>query len=188
MTEMSVAQRMTAEEFLAMPVEEDVARRELLDGEIVVSQPTPLHVRVQSTLFGHLWSWAGAGPGRGEVLFPLDIGLDEHNVFVPDIIWWAEGHGPGPYERPSPMPDLAVEVRSPSTWACDIGPKKARYERHGLRELCLVDTAAYEVMAFHRSSRETQSFDRFTTFAGSDTLRSGLLEGFALPLSKLFER
>ena len=44
------------------------------------------------------------------------------------------------------MPDIAVEVRSPSTWRYDIGAKKSGYERRGLPELWLVDTRADEVL------------------------------------------
>jgi hypothetical protein len=41
------------------------------------------------------------------------------------------------------LPDLAVEVRSPSTWRYDVGKKKATYERGGLPELWPVDTATW---------------------------------------------
>jgi hypothetical protein len=33
---------------------------------------------------------------------------------------------------PSPLPQLAAEVRSPSTWRYDIGAMNAGYERDGL--------------------------------------------------------
>lgn len=38
-------------------------------------------------------------------------------------------------------PQLAVEVRSESTWRFDVGPKKRVYEEAGLGEQWLVDTA-----------------------------------------------
>ena len=49
------------------------------------------------------------------------------------------------------MPDLAVEVRSPSTWRYDVGAKKDGYERHGLPELWLVDTEARSVLVYRRA-------------------------------------
>jgi hypothetical protein len=50
MAGVTVAQRMTAEEFLAQPSGEGPRWQELIDGEVVVSQPTPLHNAVQTRL------------------------------------------------------------------------------------------------------------------------------------------
>lgn len=94
---------------------------------------------------------------------------------------------PGRHSKPpSPMPDLAAEVRSPSTWRYDIGAKKSGYEREGLRELWLVDTAADEVLVFKRSAAEAPSFDLALQLGTADALGSPLLPGFALPLADLF--
>ena len=56
------------------------------------------------------------------------------------------------------MSDLAVEVRSPATWIYDVGPKRDLYERHGLRELWLADTASRTLLIYRRS-REHSGFD-----------------------------
>ncbi len=187
MTGMAVAQRMTADEFLDLPEPGRGRPWSLVDGEAVVNDPTPLHQEVTADLEFALRLWARAAPDRGRVWLPLGVRLDEHNVFSPDILWYGEGHGPGRHDRPpSPMPDLAVEVRSPSTWRYDIGAKKAGYERHGLGELWLVDTAAEAVLAFRRSTREAPSFDRALELDGDASLTSPLLPGFALALAELF--
>ena len=51
MTAVPVAQRMTAEEFLARPFEEGLRGQELVEGEIVVSEATAVHNVVQGSLF-----------------------------------------------------------------------------------------------------------------------------------------
>jgi Uma2 family endonuclease len=84
------------------------------------------------------------------------------------------------------MPDLAIEVRSPSTWRYDIGAKKAGYERHGLRELWLADTAAGVVLAFRRSARDAPAFDVALELSREQSLSSPLLPGFSLALAELF--
>ena len=66
---------------------------------------------------------------------------------------------------PYPAPDLAVEVRSPSTWRFDIGRKKENYERYGVGELWLVDTAADVVFAFRRSTRRRPASTQASTSA-----------------------
>jgi len=86
------------------------------------------------------------------------------------------------------MPDLAVEVRSPSTWRYDIGLKKGAYERHGLPELWLVDTDADAVLVFRRSEPTAPTFDVSLELAREDDLRSPLLSGFVLPVAALFPR
>ena len=122
-------------------------------------------------------------------MLPLDVQLDERNVFNPDILWYAEGRAPArDAPRPSPMPDVAIEVRSPSTWQYDIGAKKAAYERHGLPELWLVDTSAEAVLIFRRSRAEVRAFDLSFELCRDDRLESPLLPGFGLALGELFPR
>lgn len=102
-------------------------------------------------------------------------------------MWYAEGRVPGRHDqRPYPLPDVVVEVRSPSTWRYDIGAKKAAYERGGLPELWLVDTAADVVLVFRRSSPKAATFDIALELTIEDELTSPLLPGFALPLRDLF--
>lgn len=185
MNAMAVAQRMTAQEYLAIPY--DGQRSELVEGEVVVEQPRNLHQLVLTDLFVALYAWASESPERGSVSLPLDVKLDERNVFGPDLMWYAAGRALQRHDgRPYPLPDLAVEVRSPSTWRYDIGAKKSAYERAGLRELWLVDTAADEVLVFGRSSREAAMFDVSLELTVDDELTSPLLPGFALSLRALF--
>ncbi len=187
MTAVPVAERLTAEEFLALPVPERGRPWNLIAGEVVVSEPTALHGEVVGNLLFALESWARAEPGRGRAAVPRDVRLDDLNVFAPDILWYAEGRVP-PRDAPPPypMPDLTVEVRSPTTWRYDIGPKKAGYERHGLPELWLVDTAAEEVLVFRRSTAEAPVFDEALELERTQRLSSPRLPAFTLALAALF--
>ncbi len=180
-----VAQRMTADEYLAIPY--DGIRTMLVEGEVVLNQPGIPHQYVLADLFRALDGWARAAPGRGRVVWPIDIKLDERNVYGPDLLWYAEGRAPQRRaERPYPLPDLAVEVRAPSTWRYDIGAKKAAYERGGLPELWLVDWVASEIFAFRRSGPRAPTFDLALELTVEDELSSPQLPGFALALAELF--
>ena len=184
---MPVAERMTAEEFIALPVPEHGRPWNLVGGEVVVNEPTPLHAHLQRNLLFALESWLRAGDGRGAVTLPLDVRLDEHNVLAPDILWYSEGRAPGPRDQPpSPLPDLAVEIRSPSTWRYDVGAKKAAYERHGLPELWLLDTAAEAVLVFRRSRPGASSFDVALELGVADVLTSPQLDAFTMAVGDLF--
>lgn len=182
-----VADQMTAEQFLALPVPDRGRPWNLIDGEVVVSQPTVLHGEVQGVLYFALESWRRARRVRGKVVLPCDIQLDDRNVFAPDLLWYCEGRVPARLDRPPyPMPDLGVEVRSPTTWRYDVGAKKSGYEREGLPELWLVDTAAEVVLVFRRSGPDAMGFDVALELSGEDEIRSPLLPGFALSADELF--
>ncbi len=124
MNAMTVAQRMTADEYLAW---DGPRGTNLVEGEVVMPQPRQLHQN-----------------------------------------------------------DIAVEIRSPSTWRYDVGAKKTAYERHGLPELWLVDTAASEILVFRRSTPQAAVYDVSRELAAGDTLASPLLPGFALPVADIF--
>ncbi|MBF6621714.1 MAG: Uma2 family endonuclease [Patulibacter sp.] len=179
-------QRMTAEEFLALPEREDNTRFELVDGEVVLSKPTPLHQHAVLEVASHLRLWSREQPGRGRVTLDIDTWVDHWTVLAPDVQWYAEGRElPGMTEPPWPLGDLVVEVRSPSTWHRDVGRKKVIYERDGVRELWLVDPPARTVLVFCRSAGSA-TFDVTAEVGEDETLMSSLLPGFATPVADLF--
>ena len=179
---------MTADEFLAQPEKRDASIRELVCGEVIVSNPTMVHNVVSMNLIRALERWIEAGNQRGRLCIPLDVGLDRHNVFVPDLSWYSTVRSPDPHAPPPyPRPDLAIEIRSPSTWRYDIGAKKSTYKRHGLPELWLVDTAAEELLVFRRSTPATRDFDVALELACGEAVESRLVQGFSLPLDELFD-
>jgi Uma2 family endonuclease len=179
-------QRLTAEEYLARPEDHFT---QLIDGEIVVAEPTLGHQDIVGFIYRRLMDWTDEGPGRGRAGIPVNVVLDEANVFGPDVWWVAEEHRPGPEaDNLYGPPDLVVEVRSPTTWRYDVGAKKATYERHGLPELWLVDTKSESVLVYRRSAAAVTEFDVALELAAGEILTSPLLVGFALPVSEVFAR
>ncbi len=177
--------RITADEYLAMGEDPWGRRGQLIDGEIVVMEPTLWHQRAVVEISAALLGWEKGGPDRGLVSNPLDIKRDEFNVYAPDVLWYAKDRAPEIMApRPYPPPDLVVEIRSPSTWRYDIGPKKTGYEAMGVRELWLVDFTS--VLVFRRSEPTRPDFDVTLELTPEETLTSPLLPGFGLPLADLF--
>ena len=186
MSSMQVAQRITADEYLALDLEEQ--RTQLIDGLIVVSEPRLVHQLLHGRVFRALDGWVQTADGRGLAVSPLDVRLDDRNVYAPDLLWYGAARVPAldaPW--PYPLPDLAVEIRSPSTWRYDIGVKKSVYEREGLAELWLVDGDAAVVLAFRRSAPAAPSFDVALELDRSTKLTSPMLPGLALDVGGLFE-
>jgi len=176
--------RITADEYLAME-ELEGRRTDLIDGEVFVNEPTRWHQDAIWALVMALGTWQKGAPGRGFASLPLDIKLDEFNVYGPDVLWYAKDRAPPiTAPRPYPPPDLVAEVRSPSTWRNDIGRKKSGYEAAGVRELWLVDFTS--VLVFRRSDPKRPDFDVSLELTPAETLSSPLLPGFALPLAELY--
>jgi Uma2 family endonuclease len=178
----------TAARFLASP-DDFPQHSQLIEGQVVVSEPQLLHARITAFLLQRIGDWCRSQPGRGEVFLPIDVPIDAHNVFAPDVSWYAEPHRPARESvRVDRVPDLAIEVRSPSTWRYDIGVKPARYERAGLAELWLVDTASRTVLVLRRSSAGRAGFDTSLEIAEGETLTSPRLPGLAIDVAELFDR
>ena len=179
--------RLTADEYFALPPTE--RRTQLINGEIVVTEAALRHQRVAGEIYFLLTAWLRENPGHGEAGLPVDVHLDHLNVYAPDVWWVPDDDKPArKAKRIVGPPALAVEVRSPSTWRYDVGVKKRTYERLGLAELWLVDTASDTVLVYRRSSREAAEFDVELELAVGESLTTPLLPGFSLDLAALFDR
>ena len=179
---------MSASEYLAT-ADSRPRHTELIDGTVVVHEPKMPHARAQTKLIHLLYSWIDAGEGRGYVSVPTDIVVDDRNVYAPDV-WWV-----GEHRRPEAdqldlggVPDLVVEIRSPSTWARDLSVKLPAYEAAGVPEAWFVDTEARSVLVFRRSSADSPTFDVTTEVDAEGELTSPLLGGFAVRVGSIFER
>ncbi|MDA0184687.1 Uma2 family endonuclease [Solirubrobacter phytolaccae] len=141
----AVDDRLTVEEFLAR---EWPRGTQLIDGHVVVSQPTPLHQHVVLEIGMALRLWTQSPTGRGTAILSLDVVYDT-SVLAPDVLWFEE---PLPLDtrRAEKAANLLVEVRSRSTWHYDLGRKRELYLEHGVPELWLVDTVGRRVIV-HRS-------------------------------------
>ncbi|MDQ6776653.1 MAG: Uma2 family endonuclease [Actinomycetota bacterium] len=176
---------MTAEEYF-----ERVPTRhysQLIDGEVVMDEPTVGHQVVAMRIQYALNDWTRAAPGRGEVFIPINVLMDEHNVFGPDISYLRETRVPTEdVHHIDGPPDLAIEVRSPTTWRYNVGKKMRSYERLGLPELWLVDSPVATVLVYRRSRPNVADFDVALELTRGESLTSPLLPGFALALDATF--
>jgi Uma2 family endonuclease len=82
------------------------------------------------------------------------------------------------------VPDLVVEVLSPSTARRDRGPKRDIYERNGVREYWLVDPRRREITIL--TLGVDGCFGPEHTAVGDDPARSTLLPGFSVRPSEIF--
>ncbi len=177
---------LTADEYLATG-DERPRFTELINGEVIVNSPTYRHQLLAARIRFLITMWCEAEPGRGESPDTVDAKLDTGNVFAADVLWMSAQRTPkkdianldGP-------PDLAIEVRSPSTWRFDVGTKRLTYERAGLPELWLVDTAAKTILVYRRSTPNEPTFDIALEVGDGEELTTPMMPGFALDIAALF--
>ena len=135
-------QRATLADLDATP--DDGQRYELIDGEIVMAAaPSGQHQLILRAIFRLLDAWVEERQ-LGDVLFaPFDVVLDESTVVEPDIAFFATAN---PVElrdgRFYGVPDLAVEVISPTNRDHDEVTKMFRYAGAGIPEYWLIDPIA----------------------------------------------
>ena len=111
------------------------------------------------------------------------------NYFIPDA-WWTHPDRlvSGEESLTLRYPDLVIEVRSPSTWRYDVGPKRDAYERAGVAELWLVDLSSDTVIVNRRAKPSSPTFDVLLELGRGESLTSPLLPGFTISLDEVFDR
>jgi Uma2 family endonuclease len=173
---------LTAEEFDNYPFEED-KRYELDEGEMIeTARPAYKHNRIVLTLSVELGIYFRK-TRSGEVLNPENLfAISPNTRLAPDAavilgdrraeLWDAKVI--------HIIPDIAVEVLSPSETPRTVHRKLRQYFDAGVKEVWLIDPETREV--------EVWTGPRLPDieFTGTTTLTSALLPGFELPLETLF--
>jgi Uma2 family endonuclease len=131
--------RMTLEEFHALP--DDGKRYELIDGEVyVAATPSRKHFWVHRRLLNRFIEGV-EGTDWGYVFFaPLEVRLGGPTAVEPDLFVLRRDRL-HLFEEPAVVgvPDIVVEVLSPSTRNVDLQIKRSRYERAGVPDYWIAD-------------------------------------------------
>jgi Uma2 family endonuclease len=183
----TIERPMTVEEFDALP--ESVLPRQFINGRLVVS-PTPnrFHQRLAGEIFIEICLHLRANPGLGEAYqAPFEVrlkGLKGAERYQPDVMFFARAHLNRLTDTCAVgVPDLVVEVLSRSTQRYDLHEKRFGYTDHGVIELWILDPTRREVRVYLLQQHPDQPVQ---VLRGDDVLRTNLLPGFELSLTRLF--
>jgi Uma2 family endonuclease len=146
---------------------------ELVEG-CLVREPAPTygHQRFGNRILAQLTAIVGVDRALPA---PVDVGVDEHNVYQPDLVVLRDI--PADDEHDVGIPLLAVEILSPSTRARDRTVKTRHLLEAGVEEVWLVDPERRTVEVHRHGGSEAAE-------AGA-SLTSIALPGFALTPSEL---
>lgn len=117
---------------------QDDIRFEKINGQIVAMSPSPLvnHSMIVGNIYTLFKSYLKGKTCR-TFSDNVDVHLDEHNTFIPDVTIVCKRD----IIKPNGIygtPDLVVEILSPSTSRRDKKEKKDAYEKHGVKEYWIV--------------------------------------------------
>lgn len=131
--------KLVYEDYAKVP-EEPGYQYELIDGELV-REPTPtfhhqrISRRLQRLLEDYFWE---ADPGGELFDAPLDLALGKHTVVQPDLLY-LPGSRPARRMPIDVLPELVIEVLSPSTSRKDRVTKLNHYQAAGIPHYWIVD-------------------------------------------------
>ncbi|HZH36917.1 MAG TPA: Uma2 family endonuclease [Flavisolibacter sp.] len=128
---------------------------QVINNELIMSPaPSSRHQQILRDIFRQIDKHVLSNQ-LGEVLFaPVDVYLDEENVYQPDIVFISNQQIHILQEKINGAPDLIVEILSPGSDKYDKKEKKAVYERSGVKEYWIVDphtknTTGYQLQGEH---------------------------------------
>lgn len=178
-----VEKRYTARDFEKMPV--GPPYYELINNRMVL-EPSPeiQHQRSSLSLVKKLDDFVEAH-ALGLVLeAPMDIELDEDNVFQPDILFISNDRFDiiKDGRKINGAPDLVIEILS-SNKKYDQEEKKYVYELHNVLEFWLVDIKKKQVEVYENVRKEFVLLQK--AYPG-DIISSKILSGFEIPADYVF--
>lgn len=154
---------------------------QLVEGQLV-QEPAPTfgHQRLALGIAEALKRIVGA---RRTAIAPIDIAVDEYNVFQPDVVVFRAPVEDDERGLDAEVPLLVVEVLSPSTASRDRTVKRTRLLDAGVEEVWLVDAANATIEVYDR--HRYRDLPRRAVHA--QALDSNALRGFSLTPCELFE-
>lgn len=179
------APKVTAEMFQDIP--EGPPYFQVIDGQLFMS-PSPCvpHQEITGTLYRLIANYLDQHPLGRVFIAPLDVYLDNINIFEPDVFFLLNEHK----ARLTPKglegaPDLVIEVLSPGTAKYDKGPKRLAYAQFGVQEFWLVDPAKRTVDVYDfRTSSDAEPL----RYIEDQTLTPLILPGLIINLGSVFPK
>lgn len=173
----------TVEDFLLL--EESNLPCELINGELFMSPaPNLTHQIVLSNLNDIIKAYARKTGGIA-MFSPVDVYLDQKNVFQPDLLYVRKENLGILKERGlDGAPDLTVEIISPSNGFKDRNQKRKLYQKFGVKEYWIIDPANRSIEIYDFVFDETPVL----YLVEEGTVTSKLLPNLSFNLADLFVR
>ena len=120
---------------------------EIIEGvKTMVASADFYHNTIGGNLFSEFNSYAKAH--KIAIVYDVDVYLPDGNVFRPDFCVVCNPEAIGKDLKVHGVPDLCVEVLSPSTMQNDLGKKMELYARNGVKEYWIIDKTSKNIFTY----------------------------------------
>jgi Uma2 family endonuclease len=174
--------RWTYDDLLELP--DDGTRYEIIDGELlVVASPSFDHQLVVSRLTRWCVAHVEDNQLGAALTAPYDIVLPSGDTLQPDLVVFLTP--PGDYEQVrsrGAIPDLAIEVHSPSSRGRDLTRKRQLYAEFGVKEFWPVDVDARAIDVLRLANGSYEEFAQ----SEPGFVSSSVIPGLKIDLGRLF--
>jgi len=179
----------TYEDYARLP--DDGRRYEVIRGHLYVTPSPNFEHQYFVVQFCRLLGNYGAETGLGFALpAPFDVLLPDGiaTPVQPDVVFFRQGNQPRLGDKNfQGVPDLVVEVTSPSTRKRDRTVKLEAYRDAGVPEYWRADPRGRTVTVL-ALSEERQRYVELASHGPGDVIRSSILPGLAIPVDALYPR
>ncbi|MBI4535179.1 MAG: Uma2 family endonuclease [Ignavibacteriae bacterium] len=157
---------------------------QLIDGELIMTpSPSYRHQDIVYELASQLRRHVKDHSLGIAVGAPMDVHLGETEVYQPDVIYVSNARKNIVQDCIRGVPDLVMEVLSPSSAYYDLVHKKNIYEGSGVLEYWIVDPQEMTVEVYENRGKQ---FAVISKTKNSGTVHSKTVQGFTLNLATIF--
>jgi Uma2 family endonuclease len=179
----TLEKRATVEDYERLP---EGAPYQLIAGELIMTpSPTPFHQSIVLNIASILSPFVIRNRLGKVFVAPLDVYLSDEDIYQPDLIFIRADHAHGiRKDKLRIIPDLVVEVLSPSTAYYDFTRKKEMYCTHGVQEYWIIDPEmeTVEIMVKRGEIYQTEAIMKKPAL-----LESAMFPGFSMKIEDVFE-
>ena len=163
----------------------DSGNYELHNGNIIyVPTPTGYHQTISMNLSIHLGIYIKNNQLGKILAAPMDTIFSPHDTLQPDLLFISKEREHIIKKQVDGVPDLVVEIKSPSNSATEMSYKKHVYESKGVKEYWLILPDKQTLIQYENIDNELVRLNVLTI---EDTLKSFVIEGFELQMKDIFE-
>ncbi len=174
----------TVEDYLLLG--EDNIPCQLINGELIMSPaPTPYHQIISGNIYDLI---KAETKKNGDIILyaPIDLYVDNKNVFQPDLVYVTRQNKKIISNRGiEGVPDLIVEIISPSNIFTDRNIKKKTYQKLGVKEYWIVDPGNQTLEIYKHDQPDPETPHLY--LAGEGTVVSTVIPDLEFDLKRIFE-
>jgi Uma2 family endonuclease len=142
-----IKEKKTVQDYKQLP---EGSLYQLINGELIMTPaPRRIHQKLIGEIFKQVAVYLDSNPLGEAYIAPFDVYLDDENVVQPDICFIAQRNisilGD---DGASGVPDMVIELLSPSNAYYDLRAKLQLYEKYGVKEYFIVDPEDDMVIAY----------------------------------------